>query len=86
MKATAEATYIQGKSNHTATGGDQEKLHNTSPFKATICHEDIQHIKAIEAINVDTTPPQRLVDVLYRAMTKPVQGNFHWELSLVKFI
>ena len=62
-------------------GGAQEKFQNISPFKATICLEDLQHIKAIEATNVDMTPSQKLVEILYRAVTKPVQGKFHWELS-----
>lgn len=58
------------------SGSDQEPLRKKSPFKATICHEDLQHIKAIEATNVETTPPQMLIAILYMTVTKPVQGNF----------
>ena len=70
-----------GIHNPAAAGGVQAKLHNSSPFKAIICQEDLQHIKAIQETNVDMTPSRRLVDILYRAMTKPVQGKFYRGLS-----
>ena len=50
-------------------------LRKRSPFKAAMCREDLQPIKAIQATNIDTTPPQKLIGIFYKAVTKPVQGR-----------
>ena len=56
---------------------NQDKLLKVSPFKATVCREDRQHIKVIKETNVETTSPQMLMVILYKTVTKPVQGHFN---------
>ena len=68
------------------SGSDKEPLRKKSPFKATICQEDLQHIKAIEATNVQTTPPQMLIAILYKTVTKPVQGGLREFLGNYQFL
>ena len=54
------------------------KLYNRkSPLKAAICLEGLQHIKAIEATNVEATSLKRLTEIFYKTLMKPVQGNFN---------
>ena len=57
------------------SGSEPISLRKRSPFKAAMCREDLQHIKAIQATNVDKTPPQKLIGIFYKAVTKPVQGR-----------
>ena len=51
-----------------------------SPFKSTICHEDLQHIKTIKNTDVKATSLKRLTEIFYKSVMKPVQGYFNFEL------
>ena len=50
-----------------------------SPFKSTICHEDLQHIKTIKNTDVKATSLKRLTEIFYKSVMKPVQGYFNFE-------
>ena len=66
------------------SGSEPILLRKRSPFKAAMCREDLQHIKAIQATNVDTTPAQKLIGIFYKAVTKPVQGRIMRNYNLAK--
>lgn len=54
------------------------KSHMISSFKAMVCHEDHEHIRAVKDTNLETTPTQMLIAIFYKTVTKPVQGHlFH---------
>ena len=57
--------------------GGTEWDNRISPLKDTICHEDLQHIKAIEETNVGTTSLKILTEIFYKTLMKPVQGHFN---------
>ena len=52
-----------------------------SPFKSTICHEDLLHIKTIKETDVGTTSLKRLTEIFYQTVMKPVQGHINFELT-----
>ena len=54
-------------------------LHHSqeSRFRATTCQEDLQHINEIENTNVEATSSSQLTEILYKSVTRPVQGKFH---------
>ena len=47
-----------------------------SPFRSTICNEDLLHIKAIKETDIGATSLQRLTEIFYKTLMKPVQGHF----------
>ena len=52
-----------------------------SPFKSTICPEDLLHIKAIKETDVGATSLKRLTEIFYKTLMKPVQGHINVELT-----
>ena len=54
-------------------------LHHSekSRFRAATCQEDLQHINEIENTNVEATSSSQLTEILYKSVTRPVQGKFH---------
>ena len=65
--------------------GGTEWDNRISPLKDTICHEDLQHIKAIEETNVGTTSLKILTEIFYKTLMKPVQGHFNENAYFRKF-
>ena len=51
-------------------------LYQDNVFRAATCQEDLQHIRAIELTNVKETSSSQLSEILYKSVTRPVQGNF----------
>ena len=62
-------------------------LHHSqeSRFRAATCQEDLQHINEIENTNVEATSSSQLTEILYKSVTRPVQGKFHGKLKLLKY-
>ena len=56
-----------------------------SPFKSTICHEDLLHIKTVKETDVGATSLQRLTEIFYKTLMKPVQGHFNFELTRLPY-
>ena len=54
-------------------------------FRAATCQEDLQHIRAIEHTNVQETSSSQLSEILYKSVTRPVQGKFHGILEVPKY-
>ena len=52
-----------------------------SPFRSTICNEDLLHIKAIKETDIGATSLQRLTEIFYKTLMKPVQGHINFELT-----
>ena len=52
-----------------------------SPFKTTICREDLRHIKTIKETDVGATSLKRLTEIFYQTVMKPVQGHINFELT-----
>ena len=54
-----------------------------SVFRAATCQEDLQHIYDIEHTNVKGTSSSQLTEILYKSVTRPVQGKNHgnWKLA-----
>ena len=52
-------------------------LHHSekSRFRAATCQEDLQHINEIENTNVEATSSSQLTEILYKSVTRPVQGE-----------
>ena len=46
-----------------------------SRFRAATCQEDLQHLQEIMNTNVDVTSPSELREILYKSVTRPVQGK-----------
>lgn len=46
-------------------------------FRGTTCQEDIEHIKEIKNTNVTATSSSQLTEILYKSVTRPVQGKYH---------
>ena len=44
-------------------------------FWFSTCFEDLQHMSLIETTDVVATPTQKLTELFYRAVMRPVQGN-----------
>ena len=47
-----------------------------SRFRAATCQEDLQHIQDIVNTNVEVTASSQLTEILYKSVTRPVQGKF----------
>ena len=56
-------------------------LHHSekSRFRAATCQEDLQHINEIENTNVEATSSSQLTEILYKSVTRPVQGETSWK-------
>ena len=46
-------------------------------FGAATCQEDIQHINEILNTNIKATSSSVLSEILYKSVTRPVQGKVH---------
>ena len=60
------------------------QISQESVFRAATCQEDLQHIYEIENTNVKTTSSSQLTEILYKSVTRPVQGNIHGKHDEVK--
>ena len=60
------------------------QISQESVFRAATCQEDLQHIYEIENTDVKTTSSSQLTEILYKSVTRPVQGNIHGKHDGVK--
>ena len=56
-----------------------------SMFSDATCQEDLQHINEIENTNVEATSSSQLTEILYKSVTRPVQGKIHGKIKLLKY-
>ena len=55
-----------------------------SVFRAATCQEDLQHIYEIENTNVKARSSSQLTEILYKSVTRPVQGKNQGKCDAVK--
>ena len=48
-----------------------------SVFGDATCQEDLQHINEIQNTNIEATSASQLAEILYKSVTRPVQGKVH---------
>ena len=53
-------------------------------FRAATCQEDLQHIYEIEHTDVKATSASQLTEILYKSVTRPVQGKNQGKCDAVK--
>ena len=68
----------KGQNNHLS------QISEKSVFRAATCQEDLQHIYEIENTNVKATSSSQLTEILYKSVTRPVQGKNQGKCDAVK--
>ena len=53
-----------------------------SVFGDATCQEDLQHINEIQNTNIEATSASQLAEILYKSVTRPVQGKVDGQLSI----
>ena len=75
---------LNGNSNKEQTK-HVSQISQGSVFRAATCQEDLQHIYEIEHTNVEGTSSSQLTEILYKSVTRPVQGITMGNLKLAKY-
>ena len=68
----------KGHNNHLS------QISEKSVFRAATCQEDLQHIYEIENTNVKARSSSQLTEILYKSVTRPVQGKNQGKCDAVK--